>query len=110
MKLPIVIILLTFLLGMYLSSISKTTEYYSGYAKDAKPIFDVIPMYRDEYSSTLEFSPECTYEVPKIDMSKRNNLYKFGYTPSLYLDETRNIDTSMITEPLPVSPDFFMSI
>ena len=107
MKLPIVIILLTFLLGMYLSSISKTTEYYSG---NAKPIFDVIPMYRGEYSSTLEFAPECKYQVPTIDMSKRNNLYKFGYTPSLYLDETRNIDTSMITEPLPVSPDFFMSI
>ena len=34
----------------------------------------------------------------------------YGYTPNRYLDVTRFVDTTIMKEPLPIEPDFFIHL
>ena len=81
-----------------------------------EPHFKSIPQKQYIPYLALGGEDECHVDTPTTPMSRgvkqemTHRLSSYGYTPSLYLDETRFVRVEDSLEPLPVSSDFFMHL
>ena len=84
-----------------------------------EPHFKSIPQKQYVPFLSLGSEDECHVDIPTGDRTPMSHGVKpnitqrissYGYTPSLYVDETRFVSVEDSKEPLPVSPDFFMHL